>query len=1365
MEYNSIFDFLKEDKSFKDIYELCIQFEKSIINNCYNIALGGGRTISEFAIIKIALQDNDLRNNYLIKEEKKWKLKIGVNLEKIIKQCYYNRLIDNTIKEKYFKIKRFGNSNVHANDIHNFGLDECKEIHHEIFDIVLHCFNEFNIKKLDYEYDLENSNVNQRFTSDEVFNYLDNIHNNEINTNEFISYISSKRIFFTKDYFYKILNSHMDVMDDDLKDELNKLKWIDDSNIQGILNHMDLNSQKSIFQDLAVKSKNILENTTNILKNQEDYLTISEIDSLLLNSESDEKLYFEHIKLLSENFFYDYLNDIVNEFKNVLVQNTDEKTNKIINKLNNYEIIKDDYGFKIKQVDENIFLDEDQRKAVTYTGNKPLIINAGPGSGKTRVIVERVRFLIKNGADASSILLITFTNEATNEIKNRLKYETDLKPHVVNQIRISTVHSFCRYLLYKYEDIPYNFLNRYGEKSLFIQKFSDDLGFSGYYSIYGSDLGILQRRYDHYFNFGIKTKEFAQHIKGLNKITDEYKDFIDNYSQKTDGKFPEFNQIVKEKRYSTPHYYAKYLKFIESYPIYLDLLEKNRSCDDNYLLKKGYDILCNFKTDYTNILVDEFQDTDYHIKKIIDKLQENSETFTIVGDLDQSIYGFRGALPGNFKEYIDDKENNKYVELHTNYRSTRDIVEFNEEFINDKRSIKKELISKKQYYSPVYHLKNFDEDQEFNNLIYIIKSLKNDNKIKYYSDVLVLFKSNEKINEFVKQLELADIDYYINSKNDFLDQDEIKAILTLYWYLLDYDQYRLPYNKKSENNFLNLYGFTDELYSSSDFFSLSDETKDILFNLQKNYEENVIREAEKLYSEKYHFSIDLSYVEVFEYDIDFIRAVIDNVKMVNLANLDKAGLMELGIVDKNDLDFFLKLNELKLQINDENYHNRPSTLRLFEEFITFTNYYDEISLKNPENTLKIKKDISLLSNIIKNYESIMGNKNYYGLFNYLNGVLSSYSSSYNELEEEMDKVHVRTIHNSKGLEYPIVIIASLGKSFPSIFTKEPNKPALGSKFFLTYFEFLERPPKSFKSFHNDEEYRKIYVGATRAKEILILSTIERVPDFIEELHDADINFEYFPLENINKVKKVQSSKIFNKRDLVPVIYFEKIMKDYLFCPFRFDLCNNISLELDISDDNYTEMVAHNLLEIIHNHEDMSVEDVKYMVESSIKKHNISSNEKSLNIIRNIVKYWDKYGSNYEIMENNIPVSLSLEACEINGTIDLVIKDNEDEISIVQFIGSDKKMDEYSLEFYSVLYNYYSYLIKEYDEFKDKTINKIILHSLYNNGVHEFACSPNDEKQSIELLDNISSNILQGVFEKNKQNCGQCEFNVRFCKKK
>ena len=116
---------------------------------------------------------------------------------------------------------------------------------------------------------------------------------------------------------------------------------------------------------------------------------------MLADEKGSEKVYFNHIKKLSDNFFSNSLNGIINELKSVLVEETSEETKEIINKLKNYRTDFDDYGFTINQVEENIFLDDDQNDAVKYDGNKPLIINAGPGSGKTRVITERVRFLVE----------------------------------------------------------------------------------------------------------------------------------------------------------------------------------------------------------------------------------------------------------------------------------------------------------------------------------------------------------------------------------------------------------------------------------------------------------------------------------------------------------------------------------------------------------------------------------------------------------------------------------------------------------------------------------------------------------------------------------------------------------------------------------------------------------------------------------------------------------------------------------------------------------------------------------------------------------------------------------------------------------
>lgn len=1388
MDYESIFSFLDGKRGFDDIFKLCIQFEKSIVNQCYNSALMTGRVISEMLAIKLGLSDNNIRNNILFKKDSIWKIKREFNFETLIKRCYKSEenLMDYDIKETYFSIKNLGNSNAHSLKVSQYGINQCKEMHKYLYDVASNCFEKFF--PIDYvpsyEYELDNINTDQKFTSDEVFNYLNNIHENEINTANFIEYIKEKKIFFTSEYFDEFIHPYRnDLLDKgNFETELHSSHWIDDSNVKIFLGYFNSSKRKELFSILTNKSDEILTEVITILNNQPDYLTINDIDDMVKNVDEVNKLYFEHIKKLSDNFFYDFLDGIINELRGVLVKEHNDVNKEIINKLKNYKTDFDDYGFTIKQVDKNIFLDVDQKKAVEYKEKKPLVINAGPGSGKTRVISERVRYLVKDlGVDPSSILLITFTNEATNEIRNRLKYETDLNINDVNQMRISTIHSFCRYLIAKHEDFTYNYLSRHGERSLFVSKFKHDLGFEGPYSIFGSDLPIVLSKYDHYFSFGVKTKEFANYIINQGKITDEYLNFVSDFARKTKGKFPTFNQL-NAKNLVNPHYYAKYLRIIESFPDYERILEENKACDDNYLLKKGYEILCNYGTDYKTILIDEFQDTDFHLKKIIDKLKENSNYFTIVGDLDQSIYGFRGGNPVYFEEFLENKDDNEQVVLHTNYRSTRDIVEFTEEFIKEKRDDDEKYLKPiKQYSSPVYHLSNFEESDEFRNIIFIIKNLKKYNKIKYYSDVLVLFKSHDKITNFVKELDLFDIPYFIANKNDFLEQNEIKAILTLYWYLLDYDKYNLQYNQKKYedgNTFLCYYGFTDKIYDSSDFFKLSEETKDLLNKIQEEYELNIVEEAERLYYQQYGSKREFEYVDFFNQDLSFVKNVVDTVGPKNLIELDEVGLVKLGIMNKNDREFFLKLKNLKSKMENKNYRDKPSTLKLFKEFITMTNFYNEISLKNSDDALKINKDISLISNIIKDYENIMGNKNYYGLFNYLNGVLKGYSSSSNELEEEMDKVHVRTIHNSKGLEYPVVIIGSLGRisknrkfySFPSLLNDnldEDKRTIDSGMYFKTPVRFLERPPKNFIKFHNDEEYRKIYVGATRAKEILILSTIGEVPGFITRIKRSNVNFEVIKPSDVVNFKKIESSKIINKRNLVTELNVEKIIKDYLFCAFRYNLSNNLKLELDIFDSNYVDMVAHVLLENIHSqHIENGITEniVDEKVDDCIQLHNVSSNEESLEIISNIKEYWRKTGSKYEILRNNIPVTFSLENCELNGNIDLIVQGNdENKISIVQFICTDKRIDEKSLEYYHMLYHFYSLCLKEYDEYNETEIENIIVYSLKNNKIYNFDYDKTYEKMSIEFLESFTSEIVNAKFEKNIDSCDFCEYKSEFCR--
>ena len=204
MEYNSNFSFLEGKRGFNDIYDICIQFEKSIINQCFNSALMTGRVASERLLVKLGLKDSYIRKNLLIKDGSTYKIKKDITVDKIIYACLKSKeeLLDNDLKEAHFSIKNIGNTNAHGINISKYGIEECKNMHKLLFDVAVNCFNHYNYDDIDeYDYNLDKVDINKRFTSDEVFSYLNNIHENEINTADFIEYIKAKKIFFTQSYF------------------------------------------------------------------------------------------------------------------------------------------------------------------------------------------------------------------------------------------------------------------------------------------------------------------------------------------------------------------------------------------------------------------------------------------------------------------------------------------------------------------------------------------------------------------------------------------------------------------------------------------------------------------------------------------------------------------------------------------------------------------------------------------------------------------------------------------------------------------------------------------------------------------------------------------------------------------------------------------------------------------------------------------------------------------------------------------------------------------------------------------------------------------------------------------------------------
>lgn len=284
-------------------------------------------------------------------------------------------------------------------------------------------------------------------------------------------------------------------------------------------------------------------------------------------------------------------------------------------------------------------LNDEQYDAVTTAS--PVFLNASAGSGKTRCLTEKVHLLLDSGAQPGSILAITFTNKAAKEMKDRLKKYGD-----INKMQISTIHSMCvriirKFLHYTYLKYPFSIYDE-----------SDQMG--------------IVKAVVKALDLPGKPYEYLKTISGF----------------KSEGILPD--KIVDiplgEDGHPLPH-------FIPVYKQYQELLKQNNACDFDDLLIFACDCLQHedCKRYYTmvwrHILVDEFQDTSTIQYKIIMSFYDPTVTRTLfgVGDLNQSIYSFRGAKPKNINDFIETYKAN-LKELSYNYRSCSEVISMANKF-------------------------------------------------------------------------------------------------------------------------------------------------------------------------------------------------------------------------------------------------------------------------------------------------------------------------------------------------------------------------------------------------------------------------------------------------------------------------------------------------------------------------------------------------------------------------------------------------------------------------------------------------------------------------------------------------------------
>ena len=399
-------------------------------------------------------------------------------------------------------------------------------------------------------------------------------------------------------------------------------------------------------------------------------------------------------------------------------------------------------------------LNPSQRKAVTHeTG--PLLIIAGPGSGKTRTVVHSIAYAIENGVMPEQILAFSFTVKASEELKNRVKEIVGKeKGHLVN---VSTFHSFCRQILR--EDI-------------------DKLG-----KDYARDFRALEEN------------EQERVVRELTRINERRVRAEIDYIQY--HKFPKPDEVLnfikkcKAKEISpsdagpyAPEFHVSedYVKIYESYEQclrtkgWIDYESQQLFTDE--LFRNVPEVKTKWQDKFKLIFVDEYQDTDPVQYQIIKALAEKRPNLRVVGDDDQGIYGFRGADIQNILNFEKDYPNAKVILLGQNYRSTQRIVEASRALVElnpDQRE--KELFTRNFEGEKIKLLHSEDHEAEATTIAnFIQRAIRDDHSP---NDFAVLYSTNKQAHAFEVAFANLEIPFHVVRNSWNRDTNGV-SIMTIY---------------------------------------------------------------------------------------------------------------------------------------------------------------------------------------------------------------------------------------------------------------------------------------------------------------------------------------------------------------------------------------------------------------------------------------------------------------------------------------------------------------------------------------------------------------------------------------------------------
>ena len=385
-------------------------------------------------------------------------------------------------------------------------------------------------------------------------------------------------------------------------------------------------------------------------------------------------------------------------------------------------------------------LNEQQQEAVFCTEG-PLLLLAGAGSGKTRVLTHRIAYLMDQGVNPYHIMAITFTNKAAKEMRERVD---DLVGYGAEHIWVSTFHSTCVRIL---------------------RRHIDKLGYGNSFTIYDAD------------DQKSLIKQICKQYKIDTKMMPERK-IINEISSAKD-------EFMTPSEYETRHQYDfKKKKIAQIYKEYQKQLKANNALDFDDLIFKTVElfqfhpeVLDYYQERFRYIMVDEYQDTNTIQFQLVSMLARKYQNLCVVGDDDQSIYKFRGANVKNILNFENVFPEAVTIKLEQNYRSTKNILNAANEVIKHNKGRKtKKLWTENEEGDLIEFHQYGTEYEEARKIIHEIEDL---SKEGYdYKNMAILYRTNAQSRVFEESFMIKNIPYRIVGGTNFYQRKEVKDILS-----------------------------------------------------------------------------------------------------------------------------------------------------------------------------------------------------------------------------------------------------------------------------------------------------------------------------------------------------------------------------------------------------------------------------------------------------------------------------------------------------------------------------------------------------------------------------------------------------------